>query len=184
MSPAQKLEYEKWGFHARPQKGPWILQIDHPVTHRCHLRKVVFDSEWVSLTLDGTITIHATKQSPFAWDGCSPKIVLGNGQFVVGTPDGYKDSSMEFPITWKASLIHDAFYQYLHVIPFHKKEVDKIFRDLLKQVEFDLWWVYYMAVRIRGGRGIKQKGLHGKYMKKHRPIYLENVAKAKSKELS
>ena len=170
-------ESQKWGFHARDRNRPWILKVERPVQYQCHVENHEFDSEWISLAKDGTVTIHASKNRPYAWDGCTPKFIIGNKQFILGTPDGYKDIHMEFPITGKASLIHDAFYQYLHVIPITKIEVDRIFKDILKSGGFALWLIYYIAVRLFGGRFVKQEGLDGVYYDKYRPIYLANASK-------
>ena len=70
--------------------------------------------------------------------GCSYKFVVGRKQFIIGTPDGYQDIHMALPITGKASLVHDAFYQYLHVIPVKKDAIDKLFCDMLKEAGFAL----------------------------------------------
>ena len=64
-----------------------------------------FDSEWLGLEKDGTITVKASKEKPYAWDGCSYKIVIGRNQFIFGTPDGYQDIHMDLPITGKASFL-------------------------------------------------------------------------------
>jgi hypothetical protein len=165
-------EKRQWGFHALHREGVWIYKIIRPLQYRSRLKGYEFDSRWVSLERDGTVTVYASKERPYAWDGCSPKYIIGNKQFIFGTPDGYRDIYMDYPITSMASLIHDAFYQYLHVIPFKKVEVDRIFKDLLKVAGFRFWPVYYTAVRLFGGHFVRQKGLNGVYEKKYRPIYL------------
>jgi hypothetical protein len=166
-------EVEQWGFHARDRRWVWVHKVEHPVTYQSHVQGHEFDSQWVSLDKEGLVTVHAGKDKAYAWDGCSPKIALGK-QFIIGTPDGYKDIYMEMPITGKASLIHDALYQYLHIIPIPKVEVDKMFRDILKDEGFVLWPLYYLAVRLFGGWFVNQEGLNGVYYEKYRPIYLEN----------
>ena len=175
----QATEFKKWGFHARHRRGPWILKVDQPIQYQSHVKNHEFDSEWVSLAKDGTVTIHASKSKPYAWDGNTPKWVIGKKQFILGIPDGYRDIRRDFPqnlpITWKASLIHDAFYQYLHVIPINKKEVDKIFRNILREEGFFLWPLYNIAVSLFGGCCVKQKGLKGAYAEKYRPVYLANI---------
>jgi len=173
-------ELSKWGFHARDRDRPWILEVDHPVERRCRVTGHEFDSEWVSLRKDGTVTVHAGPDRHYAWDGCTPKLVFRNfrkmPQFVFGTPDGYSDINTKLPLTGEASLIHDAFYQYLHVIPFSKTEVDRVFRDILEKDGFSLWPLYYIFVLLFGGRGVKQEGLYGVYYEKYRPIYLANAS--------
>jgi len=168
-----EAEARQWGFHAIHRDSVWIFKITESVQCKCRVKNHEFNSQWISLTKDGTITVHADKSRPYAWDGCSPKFVIGKKQFIFGTPDGYRDYRMELPLTWIASLVHDAFYQYLHVIPLKKAEVDKIFRDLLKTAGFKFWPIYYYLVRLFGGHFIKQIGLKGVYYEKYRPVFLK-----------
>ena len=170
-----EAESQQWGFHTRDRDRVWILKIEEPVHYQSQLKGYEFDSRWLSLAKDGTVTIHASKERPYAWDGCTPKLAIGNKQFIIGSPDGYQDIDMALPVTGKATLIHDAFYQYLHIIPVPKLEVDRLFRDILKEAGFVLWPLYYLAVRLFGGWSIKQEGLDGVYYAKYRPIYLENA---------
>ena len=181
-----QAEVEKWGFHARHRRSPWILKITESIKYKYHVKDHEFDSERISLAKDGTVTIHASESRPYAWDGNTPKWEFGKkwfgkDQFIIGTPDGYRnileDFPGNFPLTWKASLIHDAFYQYLHVIPIIKKEVDKIFRDILKEEKFFLWRLYYLAVCLLGGlrKDAKQRGLKGVYYKEYRHVYLARI---------
>jgi len=155
----QKKEFEKWNFHARDRDRPWIFKIKENFQYRSTITGKEFDSKWLRLEKDGTITVKASQERPYAWDGCSYKIVIGRNQFIFGSPDGYRDIYMDLPITGKASLVHDAFYQYLHVIPVKKADVDKLFRDMLKEAGFALWPIYYTAVKYLGGLGVKQKGI-------------------------
>ena len=171
-----QAESQQWGFHARDRDRVWILKVDQPVHHQSQIKGHEFDSQWLSLAKDGKVTIHASVDRPYAWDGCTPKFVLGNKQFIVGSPDGYKDIDMDLPITGRATLIHDAFYQYLHVIPVPKVEIDRLFRDILKEDGFVPWPLYYLAVRLFGGWSVNQEGLEGVYYAKYRPIYLEKKA--------
>lgn len=161
----QKKEFDNWKFHARDRDRPWIFQIKENFQYKSDITGHVFDSEWLRLEKDGTITIKASKKKPYAWDGCSYKIIIGKKQFIFGTPDGYQDIDMTLPITGKASLVHDAFYQYLHIIPVKKADVDKLFRDMLKEADFALWPIYYIAVKYLGGLGVKQEGINGEYYK-------------------
>jgi hypothetical protein len=155
----QKKEFEEWNFHARDRDRPWIFQIKENFQYKSNITGHEFNSKWLRLEKDGTITVKASQERPYAWDGCSYKIVIGRNQFIFGSPDGYQDIHMDLPITGKASLVHDAFYQYLHVIPVKKAEVDKLFRDMLKEAGFALWPIYYIAVKYLGGLGVKQKGI-------------------------
>lgn len=155
----QQKELEKYGFHARDRDRPWIFQIKKSFHYKSNIRGRVFDSNRLRLGKDGGITVKASSKEPYAWDGCSYKFVIGRKQFIAGTPDGYRDIHMDLPITGKASLVHDAFYQYLHVVPVRKAEVDRLFRDMLKEAGFALWPVYYIAVKYLGGLGVEQKGV-------------------------
>lgn len=141
----------------RKRLFPWVYIIrDDYVFKSIHIGKR-FDSKWLRLEEDGTVTIKAN-QDGYAWDGCTPKISV-LGLFVLGTPDGHIDVKTGKPLTYYASLVHDAFYQYLEDIPISKRDIDKQFYIMLKDNEFPLAWIYYMAVLHLGGIGIKQQNL-------------------------
>ena len=171
---SQTEECEEWGFHAIDRDRPWIFKIEKTMRYGTNVKGWVFDSRWLSLAIDGMVTIYASSENPYAWDGCSPKFVLSKKLLTVGTPDGYKDIHMELPITANASLVHDAFYQYLHVIPVPRREVDNIFKNILRRDGFILWPLYYVAVRIFGGWFVSQEGVNGVYEDKYRPVFLAN----------
>lgn len=83
----------------------------------------------------------------FSWDGCSPKFrVFGK---ILGTPDGRIVNGK--PITYEASMVHDALYRYLGKLPFTRKKIDKIFYELLKRKNFKYAGLYYFMVRRFGG---------------------------------
>ena len=65
---------------------------------------------FIELTQDGKIFINGSRLNGYAWDGCTPKFEFLD--FVIGTPDGRLDYLTEKPITYYASLVHDAIYQY------------------------------------------------------------------------
>ena len=71
--------------------------------------------------------------------------------YIWGTPDGMLDYRTEKPITYYASMVHDILYQYKSEVDFSRKEVDILFRIILKESKFMWWWLYYIAVRIGGG---------------------------------
>jgi hypothetical protein len=116
-----------------------------------------FDSEWLRLDEDGTVTIKANARG-YAWDGCTPKISI-LGLFILGTPDGHIDVETGKSLTYYASLVHDAFYQYLEDIPVSKQEIDRQFYEMLKEQRFPLAWLYYQAVLYLGGLGTKQRNV-------------------------
>lgn len=96
----------------------------------------------------GKITVKCSYKMGYAWDGCSPK---GNFlHFTWGTPDGKLNYATEKPITYFASMFHDALYQFKKDGCISRKEADVIFKILLKDAGFMWWPVYYVAVRIFG----------------------------------
>ena len=98
---------------------------------------------WLEIKQDGTITV----KEGYAWDGCSPKFNILD-LFWVGTPDGAIDEGK--PITYYASLVHDALGQFRkeEEMPFNRKQRDFIFAEMLEGFTFQK--LYYMAVRIFG----------------------------------
>jgi hypothetical protein len=141
----------------RQRLFPWIFKIQEDFVYRSiHLGKS-FDSEWLRLDTDGIVTIKAN-DGGYAWDGCTPKISI-LGLFILGTPDGHIDIETGKPLTYHASLVHDAFYQYLEIIPLSKQEIDRQFYEMLRAQRLPLAWLYYKAVLYLGGLGIKQRNV-------------------------
>ncbi|MBX9913473.1 MAG: DUF1353 domain-containing protein [Pseudomonadaceae bacterium] len=114
-----------------------------------------FNAQWLTISCDGLITVKANS-SGYAWDGCSPKFDIFN-LLVIGTPDGHIDYRTNRPYTYRASMVHDALYQYLDSIPISKREVDRLFLQMLG--DFKLRHAYHFFVTYFGGRGVKQRGL-------------------------
>ncbi|MDX1811952.1 MAG: hypothetical protein R3240_08400 [Gammaproteobacteria bacterium] len=114
-----------------------------------------FDSKWLKISKDGVITVKANENG-YAWDGCTPKVSFLN-ILVVGVPDGHIDYRTMEPFTYRASLVHDALYQYLDTVPVTKKEIDLLFLKMLG--DFKLRRVYHFFVKHLGGRGVVQKGI-------------------------
>lgn len=80
----------------------------------------------------------------YSWDGASPKFKLFGR--VWGTPDFGK-------VTYYATLIHDVFYQFSEIADGQgvtRKMIDQFFFEKLKEENFKLSRVYYIAVRIFG----------------------------------
>lgn len=119
------------------------------------LLKDPFESKWLNISTSGRITVKANKTG-YAWDGCTPKCSFLN-LFIIGTPDGHIDYRTGKPFCFYASMVHDALYQYLDTVPIPKKDIDRLFLEMLG--DFKLRWVYYFAVRLFGGRCVKQKNL-------------------------
>ncbi len=101
---------------------------------------------WLELVPPNRVIVKAG----YAWDGCSPTFSFLDLGWV-GTPDGVIEHTGR-PVTWKASLVHDALGQYRHHenFPFDTKMRDLIFRDILAENEFKMAWTYYWAVRFLG----------------------------------
>ncbi|MCK9423698.1 MAG: DUF1353 domain-containing protein [Bacteroidales bacterium] len=108
-----------------------------------------FDSTWLNIDPYGKILVKGSNGNGYAWDGCSPKWNILD--ITWGTPDGRLDFETEEPMTYYASMIHDALYQYKGDAGISRKEADIIFRLILKEAGFRLWWIYGVAVRLGGG---------------------------------
>jgi hypothetical protein len=129
----------------------WIYKIERNIAFfppREVFRGVApFESEWLKIDpVAGTIAI----QKGYAWDGCSPKLFSVLGLFWAGTPDGIMCED-GFTKTGKASLVHDALYQYLGSHGMSRAACDKVFFHQMKDDGFALRHVYYVAVRALGG---------------------------------
>lgn len=105
----------------------------------------ITDDKWnLELTIvDGVWHI----KKGFFWDGTT------------WVPDGPEDINKPgYPITWKASLIHDVGYISLRQKTFYKqysrKEIDIYFQELLEEVGYNIK-LYYNGVRLFGGIIIK-----------------------------
>ena len=114
-----------------------------------------FDSRWLNISVDGKVTVKANEKG-YSWDGCTPKMSILN-LFMVGVPDGHVDYRTMQPYAYFASMVHDALYQYLDTVPVTKKQIDQLFLKMLG--DFKPRYVYYIFVRLFGGRGIKQKNV-------------------------
>jgi len=111
----------------------------------------------------------------YSWDGCSPKRWF-YWLAIIGTPDWHKKEieidtlvsntagqwlvekkNVFWQLTDHASLVHDALYQYLDSIPLEKPQVDRLFYEMLKEAGMlcCLRWIYFMAVKIFGGKGCR-----------------------------
>ena len=104
--------------------------------------------DWLKIENDGTITVKGSRSGGFAWNGCSPK--WNCLQFTWGTPDGKLDYETERPVTYYASMIHDAIYFMKGKVNISRKETDVLFRICLRKARFMWGWKYFFAVRIFG----------------------------------
>lgn len=95
-----------------------------------------YDSEFLSISKG-----HATVKKGYAWNGCTPKKVINSVLF--GTPDGAG------LITLRASLLHDALYQYGNS-GITRKQADVLFLRHLRKNSFGFAKLYYRVVRMFG----------------------------------
>jgi hypothetical protein len=114
-----------------------------------------FVTEWLEISTDGLVTVKAN-DTGYSWDGCTPKFSLFDIK-IVGVPDGHIDSRTMKPYTYRASMVHDALYQYLGSVPVYKRDIDLLFLEMLG--DFRLRYLYYFAVKYLGGRGVTQHGV-------------------------
>ena len=99
-----------------------------------HLIGVDFSNEWITIR-HGRITI----QAGYAWDGCSPTWNLGPLWF--GPWDGPLTSEGK-PVTFYATLVHDALCQFRPDIPnLSKKQTVDLFRSLLVESGAPTWMI-------------------------------------------
>lgn len=125
----------------------WRYRTDK-LTHVCapELVGVVFANEWITIEF-GAIRI----EKGYAWDGCSPSYRLP-GDVWIGVWDG-PVSADGWPVSWLASLVHDALCQYRELIPGLKKHATvALFRRLLAEAGAPGWMVlaYPAAVDLFG----------------------------------
>lgn len=86
----------------------------------------------------------------YAWDGCTPKFAVWD--ITIGIPDGKPNLNTQRPKAYYASLLHDAFYQFLdNDLPISRESADKIFLEILERDNFAPRRVYFAAVRVLGG---------------------------------
>lgn len=137
------------------KKGPhgrvWKFITDTAFTWNTHrFENRYCDFKWLKID-DNAITVKASKDQKYAWDGNTPKVnMLG---LTLGTPDGklIKHKNGEYkPVTYYASMIHDVIYQYKRCAPVTRREADQIYLDMMRDAGFPLRSVYFAGVKIGG----------------------------------
>lgn len=130
----------------------WLYRLDRDYTWNC-AKTIPEDMSFrdqkgkVRLILKQNGDIMVTAR--YAWDGCTPKLCFLD--VLIGIPDGAVDTGTGRPKTYYASLVHDALYQFLHDgLPYTRKDADRFFLQLMKETDFALRGLYYVAVRIFG----------------------------------
>jgi hypothetical protein len=125
----------------------WRYKLDKVFTYSSgHLRGISFQNEWVTIR-SGTIMIA----KDYAWDGCSPAYYFKPLKLWLGTPDGEILMNNK-PVTYYASLVHDALCQFRDEIYISKKGSVEVFRELLRYWGFPKWatTLYCTAVDLFG----------------------------------
>lgn len=113
---------------------------------------------WLEIHPNGCAVVKAG----YAWDGCTPKFSLWD--ILVGTPDGVPHPITQKPKAYYASLLHDAFYQFLDAgLPLTRATVDAIFLEILTRDGFAPRQFYYQSVRYFGGLFRLIRGMQGRY---------------------
>lgn len=130
---------------------------DTDVSIETNLKPEEFENDFLRIKSDGTITVKGSVKDGYAWDGCSPKKEILD--LLWGTPDGKLDYRTEKPMTYYASMIHDAVYQFKGEVDISRREADRIFLLILKESKFFWARLYGFGVRV-GGR------FYGKWRKK------------------
>lgn len=106
-----------------------------------------FRNEWISLDETGLLIV----KKGYAWNGCSPKWKVLDLLF--GTPEGvtieHKERKFR-PITYYASCVHDALYQFKNDVPVTRSEADELFFEMLHDAGFFWAVTYYFFVSCFG----------------------------------
>jgi len=85
----------------------------------------------------------------YSWNGCSPKLCVFD--VLLGTPEGVVSSVTGRPKTYRASLVHDALYQFLRDgLPISRGDADRFFLRLMAETGFAPRRLYWLAVRLFG----------------------------------
>jgi hypothetical protein len=109
------------------------ISIHHNLKIDKQYRFIVNDRIWLRITQHSIIV-----SKEYAWDGCTPKIWKG---IWWGVPD--------FNENILASLIHDILLQFhKEEFPFTREQIDMIFKDIMINSGFKLWWIYYNVVKL------------------------------------
>lgn len=129
---------------------PWLFQLAQDYSWDASdliADKVNFANPWLNIR-NGVITVT----EGYAWDGCSPKCSIAD-LWVIGTPDGRLDEGL--PITYYASLVHDALMQFRTSLPITHQQATVIFDAMLKERKFTWRKLYVWAVSQFSPRNFK-----------------------------
>lgn len=133
--------------------GIWRYRLEHDIVFESsHLRGVYLRNEWVTIE-NCVMTIKAG----YAWDGCTPSYFILKGSILpkglwFGVWDGPRGNNGR-PVTWRASLFHDALCQFIEdIVGLNKEKTLLIFETIMVEDMTPLWMVslYVSAVRKFG----------------------------------
>lgn len=183
---SKQAELQKWEFASRDREGPWINYIDYPLVRETPLTaNKFFYSDWLVIEnnkiivnpgtsevnlANKTVSYNLSQPKAYAWDGCTPKRLFF-WVALIGTPDLWHSEQniqainnqgelVNKKVFWQlcmhASLVHDALYQYLHIIPLSKIEVDQLFYDMLLEAGMPklLAQLYHFSVQKFGANDV------------------------------
>jgi len=119
-----------------------LYRLPHTYMYKTHLKGFSFKAEYLELRKSGLLIIP----KGYVWDGCSFTFSFLD-LFTFGTPEGRIHFKTGKPVTYYASLVHDALYQYHHEIGISKKVADQLFLKMLNKEKYPLARVYYLALR-------------------------------------
>lgn len=121
----------------------WRYRLDADFHHHTPLLAgCFFAGDWLAIA-DGALTIPAG----YAWDGCSPAWRLPGGLWL-GTPDGPLGADGR-PLSYRASLVHDALCQYAPELPIARDVSVAVFAELLAEAGFPAWRTRLYAAAVR-----------------------------------
>lgn len=130
-------------------KNRWLFRLEHNTFYNQDvILGVHFESERLSIMPNGEIMIKASRLQPFTWDGNTPKWNVLD--IVVGTPDGVVHTLTGLRKTQRASLLHDALYQFAPRESVTRKQADKLSLLEMKKTKFKLARLYWFFVRLFG----------------------------------
>lgn len=136
-----------------PEGRVWKFVEEEDIVYQSTIFNRECNFNWLKITPDGKITVKGSFKKGYAWDGCTPKfnvfhITWGNFDGQLIKHHVYKKYR---PYTYYASMVHDVLYQYKRCVPLTRREVDKIFLEMLRDSGFMFSGLYWLGVRIFGG---------------------------------
>lgn len=133
---------------AKCRRGVYKYVIHEDVIFQTDIRpSEIYENKWIRMDLNGEFTVKGGQCGGYSWDGCSPKFNFFD-LCLLGTPDGRIRVQTGKPVTFYASMAHDALLQFQPFLNITRKQADKVFLDYLG--DFKARAIYYYAVRLFG----------------------------------